>query len=271
MIRKLLFVPLVLTLGACATKGEMGLALQDIEEMKGRLLQAEKGIVAVKADAREIAEKSSREAVKNLEVLRKGTADMQANLDAMRVDVQVMTGKVDELGLAAKKPFDDISLLKDDTAKAVNNMEERLKKLESELAQTNSKLAAVSKSLETPESLYKQALDSFNSGDIEKSREMLVKFREQNTEHKLAANAAYWIGETYYREKNYEQAVLEFQKVIKDYPGKEKVPAAMLKQGMAFKELGDAKSARFVLKELIDRFPKAEEVSAAKEALAKLK
>jgi tol-pal system protein YbgF len=249
----------------------MSLALQDIEEMKGRLIQTEKGLTLVKADSREIAEKSSREALKNLDVLRKGTADMQANLDSMRVDLQVMTGKVDELGQAAKKPFDDISLLKEDTAKSVVNMDERIKKLESELAQANARITAISKSLETPENLYKQGLDALNNGEAEKSREMLAKFKEQFPDHKLAANAGYWIGETYYREKNYEQAVLEFQKVIKDYPGKEKVPAAMLKQGMAFKELADLKSARFVLKELIEKFPRAEEIGAAKDALSKLK
>lgn len=271
MIRKLVFIPLLFSLGACATKGEMGLIHQDVDEMKIRLLQTEKSIAGVKAEARDVAEKSSREALRSLEVLRKGTADMQANLDAMRVDLQVITGKVDELGLAAKKPFDDISLLKEDTSKTVVNMEARIKKLESELEQANARIAAIAKSLESPESLYKQALDTLNSGDAGKARDLFMKFNEQHQGHNLSANAGYWIGETYYREKNFEQAVLEFQKVITDFPGKEKVPAAMLKQGMAFRELGDMKSARFVLKELIEKFPRSEEIPAAKEALAKLK
>lgn len=271
MIRKLVFIPLLFSLGACATKGEMGLVHQDVDEMKIRLLQTEKSIAGVKAEAREVAEKSSREALRSLEGLRKGTADLQANLDAMRVDLQVMTGKVDELGLAAKKPFDDISLLKEDTSKTVVNMEARIKKLESELEQANARIAAIAKSLESPESLYKQALDTLNSGDAGTARDLFMKFNEQHQGHNLSANAGYWIGETYYREKNFEQAVLEFQKVITDFPGKEKVPAAMLKQGMAFRELGDMKSARFVLKELIEKFPRSEEIPAAKEALAKLK
>lgn len=271
MNRKLLPFFLLLVLSGCATRGDLAALQQDVEELKGRTLQHDKSIALVRTEAKDIAEKGSREALKSLDTLRKGTADMQANLDTMRVDLQAMTGKVDDLGQAAKKPFDDISLLKEDTSKAVVNMDERIKKLESELAQSNARIAAISKSLETPESLYKQGLDALNSGESEKSREMLAKFKEQFPDHKLAANAAYWIGETYYREKNYEQAVLEFQKVIKDYPGKEKVPAAMLKQGMAFKELGDLKSARFVLKELIEKFPRAEEIGAAKEALSKLK
>ena len=45
----------------------------------------------------------------------------------------------------------------------------------------------------------------------------------------------------------------------------------MLKQAMAFRELGDAKSAKFILKELLDKYPQAEEISLAKEMLAKIK
>src|SRR6185369_9847119 len=269
-----LILPLLIFIAGCATRGEMSSAFQDIEELKTRLNGAEKNIVTVKSESREIAEKSSRDALKNLETLRKGTADMQANLDAMRIDVQVMAGKVDDIGLAAKKPFDDITLLKEDTAKSVSAMEERLKKLESELAATSEKLSAISKSLEVPptaENLYKLAQDALKAGEPGKARDILNKFNESYPEHRLAPNVRYWIGETWYMEKNYEQAILEFQRVIKEYPGKEKVPAAMLKQAMAFKELGDTKSAKFVLKELIEKFPLSEEIPAAKELLGKTK
>ena len=265
---------LLIFLAGCATKGEMSSAFQDIDELKTRLNGAEKNIAAVKSDSREIAEKSSRDALKNLETLRKGTADMQANLDAMRIDVQVMAGKVDDIGLAAKKPFDDITLLKEDTSKSVSAMEERLKKLESDLAVTNEKLGAIAKSLEAPptaENLYKQAQDALKSNEPGKAREILEKFNEAYPGHKLSPNVRYWIGETWYIEKNYEQAVLEFQRVIKEYPGKEKVSAAMLKQAMSFKELGDSKSAKFVLKDLIDRFPLSEEIPAAKDLLGRFK
>jgi len=274
MNRNILCVPLLLLLSACATVGDMNIVRQDIDETKTRLTLAEKNIAAVKVDAREIAENSTREALKSLDLLRKGTADMQASLDSIRVDFQVMAGKVDDLGIAAKKPYDEISLLKDDTSKSVVAMEGRIAKLEADLTQANLKLAAIAKSLEappTPENIYNQALVLFKSGETVKARDMFSKFIEQFPNDKLSVNARYWIGESFYREKNYEQAVLEFQRVITEYPGKEKVPAAMLKQGLAFKELGDTKSAKFIIKELIDKFPNAEETPAAKELLLKLK
>jgi len=107
MNRLPLFILLLLVAGGCATRGEMLAARQDIEELKTRLLVTEKNIRTVKEEAKENIERSSLEALKSLETLRKGTADMQANLDAMRLDVHVMTGKIEDIGLAAKKPFDD--------------------------------------------------------------------------------------------------------------------------------------------------------------------
>lgn len=261
-------------IAGCATKGDLNMAQQEINDLKTRLLFAEKSISATKQEARDIVEKSSKDALKNLETLRKGTADMQANLDAMRIDVQVMAGKVDDLGLAAKKPFDDITLLKEDMSKAVLSMEERLGKLEQNHYETNSKMLAIAKALETPpsaENIYKQGQDELKSGDIKKARETFAKFMEQFPAHKLAPNTRYWIGETYYQEKNYEQAILEYQRVIKEYPGKDKISAAMLKQAMSFRELGDLKSARYVLKELIDKFPHAEETHMAKDLLNRIK
>jgi TolA-binding protein len=40
---------------------------------------------------------------------------------------------------------------------------------------------------------------------------------------------------------------------------------------MAFRELGDVKSARFVYRKLLDDYPKAEEAAKAREKLKELK
>ncbi|HTP64143.1 MAG TPA: tol-pal system protein YbgF, partial [Geobacteraceae bacterium] len=122
-----------------------------------------------------------------------------------------------------------------------------------------------------PDALYQQGLETFKSGDTQKARELFVRFIELFPANGMLANAHYWLGETYYSEKKYDQAILEFQEVIKNHPGKEKVPAAMLKQGMAFKGLGDEKSARYLYKKLIEDFPSSEEAKLAREKLKDLK
>jgi tol-pal system protein YbgF len=76
-------------------------------------------------------------------------------------------------------------------------------------------------------------------------------------------NAYFWIGETYYREKSYEKAILEYQKIIDKYPNANKLPGALLKQGLAFKEIKDDINARLLLKQVISDFPDSEEAKIA--------
>ena len=116
--------------------------------------------------------------------------------------------------------------------------------------------------------LYASAKQAFDQGDFEKAR---LGFNEIITAYPTsqhADNAQFWIGEIYYREKWYEKAILEYQKVIENYPKGNKVPASLLKQGFAFLSLGDKANARLILNELAQKYPDSNE---GKIAVQKLK
>ena len=269
---------IMLVVSGCAYQADLTSLRRDTDEMKSRIYTIDKGLGEVRGELKDGVEKSlagyrqSLEALqrdmsgyqKDMAALRKGGADLQATLDSARVDMQLLTGKVDDVRILAQKPADDVALLKEDLGKRLAALEERLSKLEQSVAQQQQKAAQLP---QTPESLYQQAYEVMRGGEAAKARELFGKFLELHPKHHLAANAHYWMGETYYSEKNFEQAVLEFQEVIKNFPDKEKVPAAMLKQGMAFKEMGDNKSAAYIFKKLADEFPKSEEAKIAKEKL----
>ena len=265
----------------CASQADLQSVRRDSDETKSRIFAIEKGLGEVRGEVKEGVEKSLAGHRERLEALqkevegyqndmasiRKGGADLQATLDSARVDMQLLTGKVDDLRIQAQKPADDLALLKDDTGKRLALIEERLTKLEQGMAGMAEQQKKSAELQQTPETLYQQGLDAMKGGDTGKARELFTKFLDQNPKHKLAANAHYWLGETYYSEKNFEQAILEFQEVIKNFPEKDKVPAAMLKQGMAFKEMGDSKSSLYIYKKLTEEYPKSEEAKIAREKL----
>ena len=267
-----------LAVTGCAYQSDLEAVRRDTDEMKSRIFTVDKGLTEVRGEVKEGIERSLagyRQALESLQKdmagyqrdmagIRKGGADLQATLDSARVDMQLLTGKVDDVRILAQKPADDVELLKQDLAKRLAALEERLDKLEKAMAEQQKKAA---QQQQTPEFQYQQAYDTLKGGELVKGRELLAKFLQLHPKHNLAANAHYWMGETYYTEKNFEQAILEFQEVIKNYPDTGKVPAAMLKQGMAFTELGDPKSAAYIYKKLADEFPKSEEAKVAKEKL----
>jgi len=271
---------LSILLVGCASKGDLELVQRDSEELKTRFLTMEKDLAGIRSESKDNAEQAKKALLQEVEsvkgdfsLLRKTAADLQANLDDSKGEMQTLAGKIDDVAVAAKKPADDVTIIKDDLERRYSSLDERLTTLEKGLRELQTKNTSSAKEATpaTPEALYQKALDAHRGGDPVKGRELLTRFLQQNPKHELAANAQYWVGETYYSEKNYEQAILAFQDVIKNYPGKEKIPAAMLKQGMAFADLGDAKSARFVYGKLKEDFPKTEEAKQAAEKLKLLK
>lgn len=71
-----------------------------------------------------------------------------------------------------------------------------------------------------------------------------------------------------YEDGQYEDAILEYQKLIDTYPKDKRVPAAYLKQGLSLINLGRKQEAKYFLNTLIDKYPDSKE---AKTARAKLR
>lgn len=253
-----------LVLAGCASKNDLDYVSYQVSELQARVPKIEKDMGQLKSETREGVEKNLHGVQTDLESLHKTTADLQANMEALKVDEQVVSGKLDDAVLGAKKPASDLALLRED-------MERRFTAIEGRLTALENMQAAQKQAAETPEAVYQSAMDAFKSGDMPKTREILTNFLAKFAGNDLAANAHYWLGETYYNEQKFDQAILEYQDVIKNYPGKDKVPAAMLKQAMAFKELGDTKSAKYLYKKLVELYPAADEAKAAKEKLKGLK
>lgn len=273
-MRTLYTVCLVLVLAGssgCASRGDLRSVERDSYDTRRRLAQLEKDMGTVRKSAAEEVQSSLSGFRKELDALRKGTADMQASQETVRVDMQEMSGRIDDLKILAQKRADEKAFSRDETERKLIALEERLTKLEKHLDGLKGAEGGAREAEATPEGLYQGALTSFKAGDMQKARESFTRFAERYPKHDLTANARYWIGETYYSEKNYEQAILAFQEVIKLYPKKEKAPAALIKQALSFKSLGDVKSARYVLKKLQDEYPRSEEAKKVNALLAELK
>jgi tol-pal system protein YbgF len=121
---------------------------------------------------------------------------------------------------------------------------------------------------ESAPELYDRALKTIREKqDFSAGRDMMETFLKRYPDHDLAVNAAYWIGETFYAEKNYEQAILKFEEIIQKYGDHPKVASAMLKQALAFESSGDKGTARLLMQRVIERFPLSDEAGKAREKL----
>jgi len=255
----------------CATRGDLQILERDTLDARKRLVKLEKDMDLVRKTTNEEIQNSLKGFRRDMESMRKGAADLQAAQDNIRVDMREISGKTDDLKVLLQKRADEKSFLKEETERRIAALEERLANLEKKLEELNVGGGKTGETTASPEGLYQSGLSAYKAGDMRKAVAELTRFMERHPKHELVSNAQYWIGEAYYSERNYEQAVLAFQEVIKKYPKKEKAPAALLKQAMSFRGLGDAKSARYVLRKLQEDYPRSEEAKKAKELLLELK
>ena len=90
-----------------------------------------------------------------------------------------------------------------------------------------------------------------------------------NTNNKLADNAQYWIGEAYYGKRQYDAAIIAFEKVF-TFAKSNKKDDAQLKLGLCYIRKGDKEKAREELNRLLSDYPKSEYAAKAEKILSKL-
>ena len=264
-----------------------------IGEMRLRVVTTENEVTQLKARAEEIrirADEISRAGDEKEKSLRGQTAGQRAEIEALKENIRVLNGKLEELNhllnqrVRALEESDgkiDGRLVRiEEEAVTYRTYKERIARLEQYLSLEAKEKAGIpapgdgkkDDQKETPkeiteDELYTSAVQTYEKGNYsaarEKFQEMLAKYPGSDK----ADNCQFWIGECYYQEKWYEKAILEYQKVIEKYPKGNKVQASLLKQGLSFYNIGDKQNATLVLNELIHKYPKSNEAKVASKKL----
>jgi tol-pal system protein YbgF len=91
-----------------------------------------------------------------------------------------------------------------------------------------------------------------------------------NASSSEAVDARYMMGECLFNQKEYDKAIMQYQKIISQNANHDKAPAAMFKQGMAFEKLADKETAKVIYKKLVKKHGSSPEASKAQERLGKL-
>ena len=86
----------------------------------------------------------------------------------------------------------------------------------------------------------------------------------------MADNAQYWLGEAYYVNRSFPEALAAFQRVVENFPGSRKLPDALLKIGYCDYELKEYSAARAALLHVTTKFPDSSAAPLAQQRLEKM-
>ncbi len=121
-----------------------------------------------------------------------------------------------------------------------------------------------------PQTLYNSAYNDYLKGSYDIALREFQEYLDNFPATDLADNATYWIGECYYRQRRFRQAVDQFDAVLKRYPRSDKVAAATLKKGYAHLELGERSQGVVQLRHVIRQYPTSDEANLARQRLREI-
>lgn len=122
-----------------------------------------------------------------------------------------------------------------------------------------------------PEQRYGRAFDSLKAGDYPAAIAGMREFIARHPDHPLADNAYYWLGQTYYLNREYAPAIEAFASVGSRSPDSAKAPDALLKRGLSELELKRTEAAKRSFNDLVTRYPASDSARLAREQLLRLR
>jgi tol-pal system protein YbgF len=258
---KILALLLVLSTVACVTTAQEGEEMRkDIASLKDQLKNEQ---ALAKQEHDNLAAENKARAQQLQEALdqlnrgaRKSGADLAVDLERAQNDIngvhgqlEVITHRLDAIEQANVERDKRI----DGASAVVATQQKELDKAE----HPTDKLA-----------IYNLGRRKLEGGQLLRARELFSDFLKSFHSDELAPNAQYWLGETYYADKRYEDALREFGKVTKEWKGSEKAPDALLKIGMSFQALGNCQNALLFYEEVLSAHRTAPAAKVAREKQA---
>lgn len=219
--------------------------------------------------------------------LQKSVQDVQANsgarLDTMSTQVQGLSDNLEEI----KSRLGKLNQQLVDLQNSVQSMDAKLSGTQPgavapgtsaappqpqpmATAPASPSYTPAAASVPSADKLYSNALSDITSGKYDLARQEFQDYLKHYGETVLAPNAQFYLGEIAFRQKDYQQAISNYDRVITQYPKNFKLASAHLRKGMALLALGQKAQGVRELREVIGRYPGTEEERLAHQKLREL-
>ena len=258
-------------LGACVQPQQVDLIEREQRRLRGDTGQVQTSLETVRADVNSVRS-SLADTRANLQQLQREFGILRERIEETRHQVGRQIGETTRDGDQRVKDLESRVAKISETLKvqeaALKSRDEELKQLRENAASSAAKSEVVLDSATGESALVKKDYElGWHAMEKRDYRVAISRFKEFLKKHpksNLADNAQYWIGESHYGLREFDQAIVEFDAVRRRYPQGDKVSAALLKQGYAFAELGEKVNARLLLQEVVEKFPETPEAARAK-------
>jgi tol-pal system protein YbgF len=214
---------------------------------------------------------------------RKALLDLRAKVETMRTElnarIDTKSDKSSTLDLVTQnentlqeiaKLRGQVEVLANELANAQKrqkdfyvDLDARLRKLEPREVTIDGKTSQVDPNEQRS---YEAATKLFTGGDYKAAATALQEFVQRYPGSSYAPNAQYWLGNSFFAQRDCKSAIAAQLVVLKNYADSPKAPDAMLNIASCQTELKD-KAAKKTLQDLIKQYPDSTAAEAAKARL----
>ncbi len=267
----------VASVGIDKKKKTYELVYQDVQLLRQQFLQLKEQIDRNTEDINFIKNqlKELLNLAKNLQTEQASLKEEQRRIPAQS---QILLEKLEGLSLQLIKLSEELIELK-----RASLPPEEQQKIQSTDAQqkpppsgkkaekTDEESASPPTELLSPTEVFNMAYSDYRNGNFELAIDGFKMYREKFPESPLVDDSLYWIGECYFSQKKYGQAIEQFNELILNYSSGDKIPAAYLKKGISLMEIGKTQEALTAFKILISKFPLEEETKIAQQKIKEIR
>lgn len=205
------------------------------------------------------------------------TAKMEARLDdkADKTSVLELNNQNEQLKAEIATLRGQIEVLLNDLANLQKrqqdfyvDLDKRLRALEPKTLTVDGRQVTIEQSEQRS---FDAAMSLYKAGQYANAASAFTAFTLNYADSVFASQAQYWLGNSYYAQRDCKNTIAALDKLLKNYPDNAKAPDAMLNIAACQLELKDKKESRKTLQAVIAKFPGTEAAQAAKSRLASTK
>lgn len=205
------------------------------------------------------------------------TVKLEARLDdkADKTSVLELSNQNEQLRTEMAALRGQIEVLMNDLANAQKRQQDFYVDLDNRLRKLEPKKLTVEGREVTVEMNEQRAFDAamslYKAGQYQNAAAAFTSFTINYAESAYLSQAHYWLGNSFYAQRDWKSTIAALQTMLRNYPDHPKSPDAMLNIAASQLELKDKVGSRKTLEAVMTKFPNTEFSQAAKSRLASVK
>jgi len=244
-------------LSACLTSTQATRLQQDLDDVKRQVFQVQQDTAGSRAKLEEIDKKLAPQEGGASSAQQ---ADLQASVRRILDQVQTLSQRTEEIWNRLASLANEMQSLQDRPRRGSSSPE---------ISPPGAGTGPAPSDAEA-DAAFRTAYTDYTKGNFELALAGFTEFLHASPDHALSQDAQYWIGECLYSQGKYTEAAEAFDRCVARQPNGERVPAALLKKGLAQIESGQTAPGVSTLQKLIEKAPQSDEARLAAERLKQL-